>query len=126
MIISAHLGDFILISADKRAMIFDLETGAMCVSNNDESKIELWCRGAIAGTGDTVLINRIMNYFKSLNPTDLNLYQLSIIHKEVERRLIEGIPKEVLINTTIIFQYIMAVKLLYILYQLSSFLRKLI
>lgn len=103
MIISAHLGDFILISADKRAMIFDLETGAMRVSNNDESKIELWCRGAIAGTGDTVLINRIMNYFKSLNPTDLNLYQLSIIHKEVERRLIEGIPKEVLINTTIIF-----------------------
>lgn len=103
MIISAHLGDFILISADKRAMIFDLETGEMRLSHNDESKIGLWCRGAIAGTGDTVFINRIMNYFKNLNKTDLNIYQMHVVYEEIEKRLMEGIPKEVLINTTLIF-----------------------
>lgn len=103
MIISAHLGDCILISADKRAMVCDLETGTMRVSHNDESKIGLWCRGAIAGTGDIIFVNRVMNYFKNLSPSDLNLYQMNIIHEEIERRLIEGIPKDVLINTTLIF-----------------------
>jgi len=63
MIISAHLGDCILIAADKRAMMCDLETGAMRLSHDDEQKIKLWCRGAIVGSGDTVFIDRIAQYF---------------------------------------------------------------
>ena len=54
MIISAHLGDCILIASDKRSMHCDLETGNMRLATDEEQKIKLWCRGAIAGSGETV------------------------------------------------------------------------
>ena len=47
MIISAHLGDCILIASDKRSMHCDLETGNMRLATDEEQKIKLWCRGAI-------------------------------------------------------------------------------
>ena len=45
MIVSVHLGDCILIAADKRAMVCDLKTGSMRISKDDEKKIKLWTRG---------------------------------------------------------------------------------
>ncbi len=57
MIISAHLGDCILIASDKRSMHCDLETGNMRLATDEEQKIKLWCRGAIAGSGETVFLN---------------------------------------------------------------------
>ena len=39
MIISAHLGDCILIASDKRSMHCDLETGNMRLATNDEQKM---------------------------------------------------------------------------------------
>ncbi|EXE61979.1 asparagine synthase family protein [Acinetobacter sp. 1542444] len=57
MIISAHLGDCILIAADKRAMTYDLSLRLLRTSHDDEAKIKLWCRGAITGTGDSLFTN---------------------------------------------------------------------
>ena len=70
MIISAHLGDCVLIAADKRAMVCDLETGALRHHTDQEQKIRRWCRGAIAGSGETVFINRVMDYFAQLDESE--------------------------------------------------------
>lgn len=103
MIISAHLGDCILIAADKRAMTYDLSLRLLRTSHDDEAKIKLWCRGAITGTGDSLFINRIMNYFENLTEQEQKLEQINAIQMEIERRLSEGVPKELLSNNTLIF-----------------------
>ena len=41
MIISAHLGDCILIASDKRSMHCDLETGNMRLATNDEWTVSM-------------------------------------------------------------------------------------
>ncbi|WP_092705769.1 hypothetical protein [Acinetobacter sp. yr461] len=103
MIISAHLGDCILIAADKRAMIYDLNSRLLRISHDDEAKIKLWCRGAITGTGDSLLISRIMNYFENLTEQEQKIEQINAIQMEIERRLSEGVPKEFIFNNTLIF-----------------------
>jgi len=103
MIISAHLGDCILIAADKRAMVYDLNSRLLRISHDDEAKIKLWCRGAITGTGDSLFINRIMNYFENFTEQEQKLDQMNKIQMEIERRLSEGLPKELLSNNTLIF-----------------------
>ena len=102
MIISAHLGDCILIAADKRAMNCDLETGSLRISHDDESKIKLWCRGAIAGTGVNRLIDNITQYFLNLNVEDSQVNQMNAIYEEIEKIIMEGIPKKYLLNNVII------------------------
>ena len=49
MIISAHLGDCILIASDKRAMTCDLDTGNMRLATDNEQKIKLWCEVLLLG-----------------------------------------------------------------------------
>ncbi len=103
MIVAAHLGDCILIAADKRAMVCDLETRTMRLSHDEEQKIKLWSRGAIAGTGETIFINRIADYFIQFEADGGLLKQIDAIYEEIERRSKEGVPKEFLKNNTIIF-----------------------
>lgn len=103
MIVSVHLGDCILIAADKRAMVCDLKTGSMRISKDDEKKIKLWTRGAIVGTGETLFLNRIADYFIQFKEDGRSLKQMDAIYEEIERRLQEGISKEHLRNNTIIF-----------------------
>ncbi|PWB13331.1 hypothetical protein DCO44_14750 [Acinetobacter sp. AM] len=104
MIVSAHLGDCLLIAADKRAMVCDIETGDMRLFHDDEAKIKLWSLGAIAGTGETIFLNRIMDYFLSFKvEEDKELKQMDVIYEEIEKRLLEGVTKEMLINNTLIF-----------------------
>ena len=103
MIISAHLKDCLLIAADKRAMVCDIETGEMSLFHDDEAKIKLWSLGAIAGTGETIFLNRIINYFSHFQAKEQQLKQMNVIYEEIEKRLMEGVPKEILINNTLIF-----------------------
>ena len=103
MIVAAHLGDCILIAADKRAMVCDLETGTMRLSHDEEQKIKLWSRGAIAGTGETEFINRIADYFIQFEADGRPLKQMDAIYEEIEKRILEGVPKEILINNSLIF-----------------------
>ena len=103
MIISAHLEGCLLIAADNRAMVCDVETGEMLLSHDDEAKIKLWSLGAIAGTGETVFLNRIMDYFSHFQAKEQQLKQIDVIYEEIEKRLMEGVPKEMLINNTLIF-----------------------
>ncbi|CAP02965.1 conserved hypothetical protein (plasmid) [Acinetobacter baumannii SDF] len=104
MIVSAHLGDCLLIAADKRAMICDIETGAMRLFHDTEQKIKLWTLGTIAGTGESIFLNRIMDYFSSFKVEgNEELKQMDVIYEEIEKRLLEGVPKEMLINNSLIF-----------------------
>ena len=103
MIISAHLGDCILIASDKRAMTCDLDTGNMRLATDDEQKIKLWCRGAIVGSGDTVFLDRIAQYFIDFQESDHELRQMDVIYTEIEKRILEGIPKKILLNNVVIF-----------------------
>ncbi len=103
MIVSAHLGDCILIAADKRAMECNLETGLMHISHDEEQKIRLWSLGAVAGTGETIFLNRIMDHFSEFRGEKQKLNQMDVIYAEIEKRLLEGVPKEVLMNNTLIF-----------------------
>ena len=103
MIISAHLGDCILIASDKRAMTCDLETGAMRLSHDDEQKIKIWCRGAFTGSGDTVFLDRVAKYFIDIQENDSQLKQMNVIYAEIEKRVLEGVPKKILLNNVIIF-----------------------
>ena len=103
MIIAAHLDDCILIAADKRAMTCDLETGILRLAHDEEQKIRLWSRGAIAGTGETEFINRIADYFIQFEADGRPLKQMDAIYEEIEKRIKEGIPKEILINNSLIF-----------------------
>ena len=103
MIIAAHLEDCILIAADKRAMICDIETGALRLAHDAEEKIKLWHRGAIAGTGETEFINRIADYFIHFEEDGRPFTQMDVIYEAIEKRILEGIPKEVLINNSLIF-----------------------
>ena len=103
MIVAAHLDDCILIAADKRAMTCDLETGILRLAHDEEQKIRLWSRGAIAGTGETEFINRIADYFIQFEADGRPLKQMDAIYEEIEKRIKEGIPKEILINNSLIF-----------------------
>ena len=103
MIVAAHLDDCILIAADKRAMTCDLETGILRLAHDEEQKIKLWHRGAIAGTGETEFINRIADYFIQFEADGRPLKQMDAIYEEIEKRIKEGIPKEILINNSLIF-----------------------
>ncbi len=103
MIVSAHLGDCILIAADKRAMACDLETGSMHPSHDEEQKIRRWSLGAIAGTGEVIFLNRVMDYFSNFQVEEQKLKQMDVIYEEIEKRLLEGVPKEALMNNSLIF-----------------------
>lgn len=103
MIISAHLGDCLLIAADKRAMTCDVATGDMRLFHDEEQKIKSWILGAIAGTGEVMFLNRVMNHFANFKIEEQKFKQMDMIYEELERRLFEGVPKEVLINNALIF-----------------------
>lgn len=103
IIISAHLGDCILIAADKRAMFCDLETGGMQVHNDDEQKIGIWCRGAIAGSGETLLLDRIANHFMKIKTSDSQIKYVEFIYEEIQKRILEGVPQKIFLNNIIIF-----------------------
>ena len=96
MIISAHLGDCILIASDKRSMHCDLETGNMRLATDEEQKIKLWCRGAIAGSGETVFLNRIAQHFMDIQEDETQLNQMDVIYEEIEKRVLEDIPQKIL------------------------------
>lgn len=102
MIISAHLGDCILIAADKRAMTCDLETGTLQISHDDEAKIKLWCRGAIAGTGVSELIDNISQYFINISEEESQVKQMDAIYEQIEKIIMEGIPKKYILNNVIV------------------------
>ena len=59
MILAAHLGEYILIASDRRAMACDLQTGKMQISHDHEIKIKLWHNGAISGAGEKVFLDRV-------------------------------------------------------------------
>ena len=103
MIISAHLGDCILIASDKRSMHCDLETGNMRLATNDEQKIKLWGRGAVAGSGETVFLNRIAQYFIDIQEDTIKINQMDAIYNEIGKRIFEGVPQKILLNNLIIF-----------------------
>ena len=101
MILSAHLGDCLLIASDNRSMVCDVETGELSLFNDTEKKVQKWGLGAIASTGETVFINRMTDYFLNLQAEERNV--MDMIYDEIEKRLLEGVPKEMLINNTLIF-----------------------
>ena len=103
MIVSAHLGDCLLIASDKRAIVCDVETGNLRQLHDEEQKIRLWGLGAIAGTGETIFLNRVMDYFSDFQVEDQKLKQMDAIYEEIERRLLEGVSKEILLNNTLIY-----------------------
>lgn len=103
MIIAAHLDDCILIAADKRAMTYDVETKILHLAHDEVQKIKLWSRGAIAGTGETLFLNRIADYFIQFEVDGRPLKQMDVIYKEIEKRSLEGVPKKILINNSLIF-----------------------
>lgn len=103
MIVAGHLGDCIFIAADKRAMICDLETGSLRLESNEKQKIKLWERGAIAGTGETIFLERVCNYFINFKQDSSSFKQMNVIYDEIEKRILEGVPKEILQNNSIIF-----------------------
>lgn len=103
MIVSAHLGDCLLIASDNRSMVCDVETGKLSLFSDNEKKVKEWTLGAIAGTGDTIFIDRITDYFINFKVDDKKLKQMDVIYDEIEKRLLEGVPKEMLINNTLIF-----------------------
>jgi len=103
MIIAAHLGDCILIAADKRSMICNLETGHLRLHSDQEQKIKLWPQGAIASTGETVFLNRVEQYF--IDHQYGQLKQIDAIYEELERRVLEGVPIASLIHNTIIYSF---------------------
>ena len=121
MIIAAHLEDCILIAADKRAMICDMETGALRLAHDEEQKIKLWHRGAIAGTGETEFINRIADYFIHFEEDGRPFKQMDVIYEAIEKRIKEGIPKEVLINNSLIFSMFNGVETLLYLIPIEPF-----
>ncbi len=121
MIIAAHLEDCILIAADKRAMICDIETGALRLAHDAEEKIKLWHRGAIAGTGETEFINRIADYFIHFEEDGRPFTQMDVIYEAIEKRILEGIPKEVLINNSLIFSMFNGVETLLYLIPIEPF-----
>ena len=101
MIISTHLDDCILIAADNRAMICDVETGELSLFSDNEKKVQEWGLGAIAGTGETVFINRIIDYFLNIQAEERNV--IDMICDEIEKRLLDGVSKKMLMNNTLIF-----------------------
>ena len=103
MIVAAHLDDCILIAADKRAMTYDVETKILHLAHDEVQKIKLWSRGAIAGTGETLFLNRIADYFIQFEVDGRPLKQMDVIYKEIEKRSLEGVPKKILINNSLIF-----------------------
>ena len=103
MLISAHLGDSLLIAGDKRAMCCDVETGRMRHFHDNEKKVREWTLGAIAGTGEKVFIDRVTQYFTDFKVADKKLKQMDVIYEEIETRLLESVPKDMLINNTFIF-----------------------
>ena len=103
MIISAHLGDCILIASDKRSMTCDLTTGNMQLATDEGQKIKRWCRGAIAGSGETVFLNRIAQHFMDIQEDETQLNQMDVIYEEIEKRVLEDIPQKILSRNVIIF-----------------------
>ncbi len=103
MILAAHLGEYILIASDRRAMACDLQTGKMQISHDNEIKIKLWHKGAIAGSGEKVFLDRVTKHFEKAEapPTQLNL--IHTIYNELQIRINEGVPKDCLMNNSVIF-----------------------
>lgn len=123
MIISAHLGDHILIAADNRSMIYDVETGNMSLANNNEKKIKLWFRGAFVGSGEIVFLNRVAQYFINFHKDMTQLKQMDAIYCEVEKRILEGIPKKMLINNIVIFSIFDGLKTFFYSIRIEPFLK---
>ena len=121
MIISAHLGDCILIASDKRAMTCDLDTGNMRLATDDEQKIKLWCRGAIVGSGDTVFLDRIAQYFIDFQESDHELRQMDVIYTEIEKRILEEFLKKYFSIMLLYFLCLTVVKPYFIPFRLNHF-----
>lgn len=124
MIVSAHLGDVIMIAADKRAMNYNIDTNELSVLYNNENKIQLWCRGAVAGTGDVVFINRIMRRFAGISIEEQKIRQIDIITEEINRRLYEGLSIDFINNNTILFSIFNGVDSLLYSIPISAFIEK--
>ena len=103
MIVTAHLGDCILIAADKRAMTCNIETGQLQLAHDQEQKIKQWTLGAVVGTGETVFLDRVADYFINYKVGHGNLQQMDAIQEELKKRIFEGIPKGLLLHNTLIF-----------------------
>ena len=103
MIVSAHLGDCLLIAGDNRSLICDVKTGRLSLFSDTEKKVQQWTLGAVAGTGEKIFIDRITNYFVNFKVEDKKLKQMDVIYDEIEKRLYEGVPKEMLSNNCLIF-----------------------
>lgn len=103
MILSAHIGDCIVIAADKRSMICDIQSGALQPHSDQEQKIKLWPRGAIAITGEKIFSNRIEQHF--INHQQGLLKLLDLIDDELNKRMVEGVPIENLKHSTIVYSY---------------------
>lgn len=103
MIVSAHLNDCILMAADKRALLCDLDTGELSLSHDAKDKINLWTKGAIAGTGENIFLTRITEYFKNIPCDALEINHMDMIQGHLIKRMLEGIPEEILKRNTIIF-----------------------
>ena len=72
-------------------------------SHDEEQKIRRWSLGAIAGTGEVIFLNRVMDYFSNFQVEEQKLKQMDVIYEEIEKRLLEGVPKEALMNNSLIF-----------------------
>lgn len=70
----------------------DIETGNMRLATDNEQKIKLWCRGAVAGSGKTIFFDRIFQCFISIqeDAIQLNQNQIDIIHNEIEKMNFRG------------------------------------
>ena len=81
----------------------DLETGNMRLATDEEQKIKKKRRGAIAGSGETVFLNRIAQHFMDIQEDETQLNQMDVIYEEIEKRVLEDIPQKILSRNVIIF-----------------------
>lgn len=122
MIISAHLRDCVLIAADKRSLSCNLQTGKIKHQTDEENKIIIWPRGAFAGSGETVFLNRVADYFKNVKKDIKDLRQHDIIGNEIIRRIEDDeIPFVCLKDNIIFFSMFNGVKTLLYSIPIDSF-----
>lgn len=101
MILCAHVGDYILLAADKRSMLCNLKTSSLQPYSDHEQKIRRWPYGAITTTGEVTFSNRIEQHF--INHQQYDFRPLDFIYDELQRRTLEGIPIEYLQHCAVIY-----------------------
>ena len=70
-IIAIQLNDSIIIAADTKKVVLD-EYGALQFSPEKVSKLHLWNKGIITGTGELNVITQTVELFKNITHSDLN------------------------------------------------------